>query len=93
MANDNDFKCQQIATADEVSANRFKSLIQNKLIIGNALIICFMVLGLAIFLICIIFLYIRRRRDRKLLEALNSSPDIKSSYSSLPMKDGGTVAS
>ena len=79
--------CLQRATADEVAANRFKALIQNKLVMGNALIISLMVLGLAIFLISILFLYIRRRRDLKLLEALNSSPDIKSSYSSLPTKD------
>ena len=81
------FAREQLATADDKAAARFKSAIQNKLVIGNALIICLLIVGVGMLLVSILFLYIRRRRERKLLEALNSSPDIKSSYSSLPTKD------
>lgn len=54
---------EESATADEPAASRFKQAIQNKLILGNAVLITAISLSLALFLICFILLifYMARR--------------------------------
>lgn len=47
------FLFKQSAQADEPSADKFKSLIRNKLVMGNAIMITTMAIGLAVFLICL----------------------------------------
>ena len=72
----------QSAKADEKAANMFKSKIQNKLVLGNALIISLMALGLG-FLLIAVTLLVLRARQRRLQDTSNESK----SYSSLPQKD------
>lgn len=74
----------QVARADEKSADLFKSKIQNKLVLGNALIISGIALGLGLFLIAVTILVLKAKRERSLKDPANDS---KKSYSSLPQKE------
>lgn len=76
---------EETATADDAAASAFKSRVQNKLVIGNALIISSCVVGLILFLLAVAVLY-HRRQDKT---TSDTSSDIakKNSYSSLPQKE------
>jgi len=77
---------EETATADDAAAGAFKSRVQNKLVIGNALIISSCVVGFLFFLVAVLVLYQRRQQEQK---TSDTSSDIakKNSYSSLPQKD------
>jgi hypothetical protein len=80
---------EESAQADEISANKFKTLIQNKLVIGNAIIIAAMVTGLVIFLLSVILIAYKASRQAvsKEEEARKDAVKIQGSYSSLPQKE------
>lgn len=75
---------EETATADDAAASAFKSRVQNKLVIGNALIISSSVVGLILALVAVVVLYQRRREKTS-----DASSDLakKNSYSSLPQKE------
>jgi lysosome membrane protein 2 len=81
---------EEAASADETSADKFKSVIQNKLVVGRAIMISGMAIGLAIFLVTLaIFIFHVTRRDQSHYVPAKAD-DVKKvagSYSSLPQKE------
>lgn len=73
----------QSARADENAANMFKSKIQNKLVIGNVMIISLMTLGLIFLLTAVILVFLQNRKEKR----LQTQDEKKNSYSSLPQKE------
>jgi len=78
---------EESAMADEVSAEKFKTLIQNKLVIVNAIFIAAMVTGLTIFLLAVILVAYKASRVAVSKEQEARQDAKKASYSSLPQKD------
>jgi hypothetical protein len=86
---------QESATADEGSADKFKSLIQNKIYYGKMGTILAMVLGMVIILTVIIISLIRSRSTHKYSSARSVAKIQSSEYKSLPQAkrhDGSYVS-
>ncbi|KAI1286724.1 Lysosome membrane protein 2 [Halotydeus destructor] len=83
---------EEVASADEPSAMKFKSLIQNKLVLGNAILISAMTIGIAVFLIALaIYIFKSSRQEAaysaKEKEAMEEMRSPRNDYSPIPVKE------